>query len=163
MHVFSSCSQVAAAVGQDLGTSDWLRIDQQRIDAFADTTGDHQWIHVDPARARSGPFGSTIAHGYLTLSLVAGLGRQIFRLETPGAKINYGVDRVRFLQPVRNGDSIRTRVKFTGVRQIRAGQVLNVHHVIEIQRSGVPAAVVDALILIRDEERSMSCDPLYES
>ena len=93
--------------GEELGTSDWLTIDQERVDRFAEATGDHQWIHVDVERAADGPFGGTIAHGYLTLSLVPLFGSQIFALETPGAKLNYGVNKVRFPSPVPVGSRIR--------------------------------------------------------
>ena len=102
MRVFTTLDEIAAAAGEELGTSDWLVIDQDRVDTFADATGDHQWIHVDVERAAAGPFGGTIAHGYLTLSLLPVLGSQVFALETPGAKLNYGVNKVRFPNPVRS-------------------------------------------------------------
>ena len=107
MRTFTTLDEVAAATGEELGTSDWLTIDQERVNQFADATGDHQWIHVDVERAKAGPFGGTIAHGYLTLSLVPWLGSQVFSLETPGAKLNYGVNKVRFPNPVRVGSRIR--------------------------------------------------------
>ena len=93
--------------GKDLGVSDWHEVTQKDIDRFADVTGDHQWIHVDVEKAKSGPFGGTIAHGYLTLSLLPFLGSQVFALETPGAKLNYGVNKVRFPNPVLVGSSVR--------------------------------------------------------
>lgn len=96
MRVFTTFEEVAEAAGTDLGTSEWVTIDQRRVNQFADATGDHQWIHVDMERAKEGPFGGTIAHGYLTLSLVPWLGSQVFTLRTPGAKLNYGVNKVRF-------------------------------------------------------------------
>ena len=99
MRTFTSFDDLTAAVGEDLGASDWLTIEQDRVDAFAEATGDHQWIHVDVPRATAGPFGGTIAHGYLTLSLIPMLGAQVFGLETPGAKLNYGVNKVRFPVP----------------------------------------------------------------
>ena len=106
MRTFTTFDELAGAVGQELGTSEWLTIDQERVDQFADATGDHQWIHVDVERAAQGPFGGTIAHGYLTLSLIPLLGSQVFRLETPGAKLNYGVNKVRFPNPVRVGSRV---------------------------------------------------------
>ena len=110
MRVFNSLDEVAAASGEELGTSDWLTIDQERVNQFADATGDHQWIHVDEEKAKDGPFGGTIAHGYLTLALVPWLGSQVFDLATPGAKLNYGVNKVRFPNPVRVGSRIRAKV-----------------------------------------------------
>ncbi|NHX33976.1 MaoC family dehydratase, partial [Escherichia coli] len=88
MRVFTTFEELTEAAGTDLGTSDWVTIDQRRVNQFADATGDHQWIHVDLERAKEGPFGGTIAHGYLTLSLVPWLGSQVFTLRTPGAKLN---------------------------------------------------------------------------
>ena len=110
MRIFTTLDEVIDAVGQELGTSEWLTIEQDRVDQFAEATGDHQWIHVDVERAESGPFGGTIAHGYLTLSLVPHLGSTVFSLDTPGAKLNYGVNKVRFPHPVRVGRRIRSTV-----------------------------------------------------
>ena len=104
--VFSSVEALQAAVGETLGPTDWLTIEQSRVDAFAEATGDHQWIHVDVERARQGPFGGTIAHGYLTLSLSSFFLPQLLRVEVSGMGINYGLDRVRFPAPVRVGAQI---------------------------------------------------------
>src|SRR5688572_6157270 len=122
MRTFTTFDELTAAVGEELGTSDWVEITQDRVDAFADATGDHQWIHVDVERAKAGPFGGTIAHGYLTLSLVPWLGSQVFALETPGAKLNYGVNKVRFPSPVRVGSRVRARVSVAEVVDIPAGK-----------------------------------------
>ena len=103
MRVFTSFDQLSEAVGEDLGRTDWLEVTQERVDAFADATGDHQWIHVDVEKAKDGPFKGTIAHGYLTLSLIPYFNPQLFRLDTPGAKLNYGVNKVRFPNPVKVG------------------------------------------------------------
>src|SRR5215218_4274266 len=103
MRTFISVEELQQAVGEELGSSDWLLIEQSRVDLFADATDDHQWIHVDQARAADGPFGGTIAHGYLTLSLIPWLSSQIFAFETPGARLNYGLNKVRFPAPVRVG------------------------------------------------------------
>ena len=100
MRVFSTFEEIDAAVGEEIGTTDWVEIDQDRVDKFAEATGDHQWIHVDVEKRQGGPFGGTIAHGYLTLSLMPWLGSQVFSLETPGAKLNYGLNKVRFPNPV---------------------------------------------------------------
>ncbi|MDQ3664482.1 MAG: MaoC family dehydratase, partial [Actinomycetota bacterium] len=99
------------AVGQTYGPGAWLEITQERIDAFADATGDHQWIHVDPERAATGPFGGTIAHGYLTLSLVPMLGAYVLAYGGCSAKLNYGTERVRFPQPVRVGSRVRAQAE----------------------------------------------------
>src|SRR3954453_17213225 len=100
MRVFSTFEELTEAVGEDLGTSDWLEVTQERVDAVANATGDRQWIHVDVQRAAEGPFCTTIAHGYLTLGLIPQFGAQIFALDPPGAKLNYGVNKVRFPAPV---------------------------------------------------------------
>ena len=113
MRTFSTFEEIEAAAGEEIGTTDWVEIDQERVNQFADATGDHQWIHVDVERAKDGPFGGTIAHGYLTLSLVPWLGSQVFTLDTPGAKLNYGVNKVRFPNPVRVGSRIRAKVRST--------------------------------------------------
>ena len=105
--VFQSPSELKAAVGKNLGTSDWLQIDQDRIDKFADATGDHQWIHVDPKRAADGPFGKTIAHGYLTQSLVNHFLPQIVEVHGISMGVNYGADKVRFPAPVPVGSRVR--------------------------------------------------------
>ena len=115
MRVFTTLDEVAAATGDELGTSEWLTIDQDRVDRFAEATGDHQWIHVDVERAAAGPFGGTIAHGYLTLSLLPFLGSTVFSLETPGAKLNYGVNKVRFPNPLRVGSRIRSTISVSDV------------------------------------------------
>src|ERR1700742_4817840 len=110
MRVFTTFDELAEATGEELGTSEWVEITQERVDQFANSTGDHQWIHVDIERAAAGPFGGTIAHGFLTLSLIPWLGAQVFSLETPGAKLNYGVNKVRFPSPVPVGSRIRKHV-----------------------------------------------------
>ena len=104
MTAFASPQEMAGSVGSHLGHSDWLEITQERIDAFADATDDHQWIHVDPERAKSGPFGTTIAHGYLTLSLAVRFVDEIFTVEGVRMVINYGPNKVRFVSPVPGGD-----------------------------------------------------------
>src|ERR1700712_3769620 len=105
--IFNSADELIAAVGSNLGNSPWVLIDQDRINAFADATDDHQWIHVDVARAAEGPFGATIAHGLLTLSLVPSLVGQIYQVAGVRMAVNYGSDRVRFVSPVKVGSRIR--------------------------------------------------------
>lgn len=100
--IFTSVDEVKAAVGEQLGHTDWLEVDQKRIDLFAEATGDHQWIHVDPEKAAAGPFGTTIAHGYLTLSLLPLFGPQLIRVEGVKMGVNYGTNKVRFPSPSRS-------------------------------------------------------------
>ena len=148
MRTFTTFDELTAAVGEDLGTSDWLEIHQGRVDAFADATGDHQWIHVDVERAKDGPFGGTVAHGYLTLSLVPWLGSQVFALETPGAKLNYGVNKVRFPNPVRVGSRVRAHVSLVDVTDIPAGKQMRLKYVIEIEGEDKPACVAETVVLL---------------
>ena len=148
MRVFTSLDEVAAAQGEELGTTEWVVIDQDRVDRFADATGDHQWIHVDVEKAASGPFGGTIAHGYLTLSLVPWLGSQVFSLETPGAKLNYGVNKVRFPNPVRVGSRVRNTVSVGDVTDLPSGKQLTLEHVIEIEGQDKPACVAETVVLL---------------
>ncbi|HET7067113.1 MAG TPA: MaoC family dehydratase [Nocardioides sp.] len=148
MRVLDDLDQLAGMTGEDLGTSDWLLIDQERVNAFADATGDHQWIHVDVERAASGPFGGTIAHGYLTLSLIPYLGAQVFSLETPGAKLNYGVNKVRFPSPLPVGSRIRSHVTMGEVTDLPAGRQLTLRHTIEIDGGAKPACVAETVVLL---------------
>ena len=148
MRTFTSLDEVAAARGEELGTSGWLAIDQDRVDQFAEATGDHQWIHVDVERAKDGPFGGTIAHGYLTLSLVPLLGSEVFTLETPGAKLNYGVNKVRFPHPVLVGKRVRTHVSVGDVTDLPAGKQLVLRHTVEIEGESKPACVAETVVLL---------------
>jgi acyl dehydratase len=116
--IFTSLDDLRGAVGEALGPSDWLDIDQKRIDGFADATGDHQWIHVDPEKAAAGPFGTTIAHGYLTLSLLPALTPQLLLVEGVRMGINYGVNRVRFPSPVPVGSRLRATGRITEVAEV---------------------------------------------
>ena len=148
MRVFTTLDEVAAATGEELGTSEWVTIDQERVDKFADATGDHQWIHVDVERAKDGPFGGTIAHGYLTLSLVPWLGSTVFSLETPGAKLNYGVNKVRFPSPVRVGSRVRAHVAMGEVTDLPAGKQMLLRYTIEIEGADKPACVAETVVLL---------------
>jgi acyl dehydratase len=148
MRILDNLDTLAGMTGEELGLSDWLEIDQARVDQFADATGDHQWIHVDRERAAAGPFGGTIAHGYLTLSLIPFLGSQVFALETPGAKLNYGVNKVRFPHPVRVGSRIRSRVTMGEVTDLPTGKQLTLRHVIEIEGEDKPACVAETVVLL---------------
>uniref|UniRef100_A0AAU2JLD8 MaoC family dehydratase n=1 Tax=Streptomyces sp. NBC_00049 TaxID=2903617 RepID=A0AAU2JLD8_9ACTN len=132
--VFTSAEELHAGIGEPLGPSGWLEVDQKRIDLFADATGDHQWIHVDPVRAADGPFGSTIAHGYLTLSLLPSLVPQIMRVEGMKMGINYGLDKVRFPAPVPVGSRLRATALITEVTE--AGGGVQVAATVTVEREG---------------------------
>lgn len=142
---FHSPSELLAAVGRHLGHSDWLLITQDRVDRFADATGDHQWIHVDPERAKSGPFGGTIAHGYLTLSLASFFLPQIATYEGFSMAINYGVDKVRFINPVKCGARIRAGAEMQSVTDVGGGVQTKVLITIEIEGEDKPACVIESL------------------
>ncbi|GAB3080420.1 MaoC family dehydratase [Nocardioides zeae] len=148
MRTFTSLDEVAAAAGEDLGVSDWVEIDQERVNTFADATGDHQWIHVDVERAAEGPFGGTIAHGYLTLSLVPWLGSLVFGFDTPGAKLNYGVNKVRFPQPLLVGRRVRAHVALGDVADLPAGKQVHIRYTIEIEGEAKPACVAETVVLL---------------
>jgi acyl dehydratase len=148
MRVFTTFEEIETAAGEEIGTTDWVEITQDRVNQFADATGDHQWIHVDEERAKGGPFGGTIAHGYLTLSLVPWLGSTLFSLQTPGAKLNYGVNKVRFPNPVLVGSRIRLKVTINAVTDIPTGKQLTVGHVIEIEGQDKPACVAETVVLL---------------
>lgn len=144
--VFNGPSEILDNVGRDLGYSDWLEITQERIDTFADATGDHQWIHVDPERAKDGPFGSTIAHGYLTLSLVNYFLPQLVTVENISMGVNYGLDRVRFPSPIPVGSKIRAKGELVKADEMKGGAVQCVVRVtIEVQGSDRPACIADTI------------------
>jgi len=148
MRVFSSFEDIESAAGEEIGTTDWVEITQERVDQFADATGDHQWIHVDVEKAKEGPFGGTIAHGYLTLSLVPWLGSQVFTLDTPGAKLNYGVNKVRFPSPVPVGSRVRAKVSIGEVTDVPAGKQMTVQYVVEIEDQDKPGCVAETVVLL---------------
>src|SRR5690349_25160152 len=146
--VFNGVESVKAAVGEHLGYSDWLEITQERVNTFAEATGDHQWIHVDVERAKDGPFGGTIAHGYLTLSLIPQFSPELFRLETPGARLNYGVNKVRFPNPVRVGSRIRASAQIVEASDVPAGKQMVTRYTIEIEGESKPACVAETVVLL---------------
>ncbi|MEU9268980.1 MaoC family dehydratase [Streptomyces sp. NPDC048251] len=131
--------------GSDLGTSEWIEVTQERIDTFADATGDHQWIHVDPERAAAGPFGAPIAHGYLTLSLFIPLFTELLDVQGVTTKVNYGLNKVRFPSPVKVGSRIRLVAKLTEVEDVPGGAQITVDGAIEIEGGAKPAAVLQSL------------------
>lgn len=143
---FNSAASVLAALGSALGTTDWLLIDQARIDQFAQATGDHQWIHVDAERAKSGPFGATVAHGYLTLSLANFFLPQLVSYQRLKMGVNYGCDKVRFPAPVRVGSRIRGRGDVVAAEAIKGdGVQVTVRITVEIDGSDKPGCVVDTI------------------
>ena len=148
MRTFTDLDQLADAVGEDLGTSDWIDIDQARVDRFADATDDHQWIHVDPEQAAAGPFGATIAHGYLTASLIPALSASIFSVETDGPRLNYGLNKVRFPNPVLVGKRVRAQATLAELVDVPAGKQLVVRYTVEIEGETKPACVAETVVLL---------------
>jgi len=145
MRTFNGLAELARAEGTDLGVSDWLVVDQQRIDTFAEATGDRQWIHVDPERAASGPFGTTIAHGLLTLSLLPVLQHQLYEVNGITMAVNYGLDKVRFMAPVPAGAKVRASAQITKVTELDNAVQVVFTTVIEIEGSAKPAAVIESI------------------
>ena len=147
VRIISSIEEAVDAVGQEFGVSEWVTVDQDRIDAFADATGDHQWIHVDVERARAeSPYGSTIAHGFLTLSLIPALSKGNYRVENAKMGINYGLNRARFLAPVPAGGRVRVRSELVSAAKIDdTTDDLTVRHTVELDGSVKPAAVAELI------------------
>lgn len=146
MRTFRNLTAFADAAGEELGTSGWVELDQERIDRFAAATGDHQWIHVDPDRASTGPFGTTIAHGFLTLSLLPQLLHDIYAVEGISMAVNYGLDKVRFPAPVPAGSQVRGVARLTATTQIPGGVQGQLSTTIEIEDAPKPACVVDSIV-----------------
>ena len=144
MRVFTSREELQQAVGTELGASNWLDVTQDRVDLFAEATGDHQWIHVDRERAAGGPFGGTIAHGYLTASLLPVLTQQIFKVEAKMA-VNYGLNKLRFPEPVRVGSSVRAISTLQDVTDIGDAVQLVVNTLVQLKDSEKPAAVAESV------------------
>ncbi|MFC4019280.1 MaoC family dehydratase [Micromonospora sp. GCM10011542] len=145
MRVFTSIDELAAAVGASIGPGPWLRIEQSRVDLFADATDDHQWIHVDPERAAAGPFGGTIAHGYLTLSMVPALAGGLYRVDGVAMGVNYGLNRVRFPAPVRVGAAVRATATIAEVSPIDGGVQMVAAVTVESDRGGKPVCVAETV------------------
>ena len=146
----ASLDDIRAAVGSEIGTSDWIEVPQQRIDAFAEATEDRQFIHVDPELAKQTPFGGTIAHGFLSLSLLSRMAADVMRVpETTTMAVNYGLDKVRFLKPVAAGKKVRGRFVLTAMTEKAPGQLL-LHHTVTVEIDGEdrPALVAEWLGLI---------------
>lgn len=145
MTELDSLADLAGAVGTNLGYTEWLIIDQERINQFADATDDHQWIHVDPDAAEKGPFGTTIGHGYLTMSLCAPFLGQLLNVGGISMGINYGIDKARFITPVPSGGRVRGTGEVVSVSDIPGGAQVVVRITIELEGATKPAAVVDTV------------------
>jgi acyl dehydratase len=147
VRVINGAAELEQLVGQELGASEWILVDQERVNLFADATGDHQWIHIDEEKAKDGPFGGTIAHGFLTLSLLPLLGAQVTDVTGMKMKINYGLNKVRFPNPVRVGSKVRDVVtrKDSGIQVV-------MNHVIEIEGQDRPAAIAEGVTLMVEED-----------
>lgn len=148
MQVFNGIAELSQGVGSELGSSPWHEITQDQVDAFADATGDQQWIHVDPERARQGPFGTTIADGYLTLALVPRLVAGIYRVDGLRMAINYGSNKVRFASPVPVGTRLRASAHLLSVEAAAAGSLVRVRVTVEKDTGGKPACVAETVALM---------------
>ncbi|TDC99381.1 MaoC family dehydratase [Saccharopolyspora terrae] len=146
MRVFGSIAEFSAAAGEELGSSEWLVVDQERINTFADATGDHQWIHVDVEKAAKGPFGGTIAHGLLTLALLPTFLHQIYRVDNVSMAINYGMNKVRLPAPVPAGAKLRGTTKLLEVTPIEGAVQAVLSTTIEIEGGAKPACVVESIV-----------------
>jgi acyl dehydratase len=147
MRVFTDLDEIRSLTGERLGTSDWLTVEQSQIDLFAEATGDHQWIHVDAERAAEGPFGTTIAHGFLTLSLLPVLAASTYHVEKKRIGINYGLNKVRFTAPVPVGSRVRATADLVTAEDTKDGAVqLATAFVVEIEGSERPAVVAEWLV-----------------
>jgi acyl dehydratase len=138
-------ADIAGLAGRDLGWTDWLEVTQDRVNLFADATDDHQWIHVDPDRAKDGPFGAPIAHGFLTLSLAVKFWTDLVDVDGVTTKVNYGLDKVRFVSPVTVGARVRMNAVVAEVTEIPGGYQLAVDQTIEIEDGTKPAVVARGL------------------
>ena len=145
MLTLTGLDEVKAYVGKELGVSDWLEVTQERVNQFADATGDHQWIHVDPERAAAGPFGAPIAHGYLTLSLVIPLFSDLLEIHGTSMGVNYGLDKLRFPSPVRVGSKIRLGGVVDSVTDVPGGVQMTVDFTVEVEGQDKPALVAKAV------------------
>ena len=145
MKHFAKLQELQTMVGQEIGLSDWITVDQKRIDQFAEATGDHQWIHIDPVKAAKGPFGKTIAHGFLTLSLLPELFVKAFDIGDVRMGVNYGLNKVRFTAPVPSGGRVRGRFVLREYVPIEGGAQLTVEALIELEGSPKPACIAETI------------------
>ena len=145
MKSFEHLADLQPLVGQELGVSEWVSVEQRRIDQFADATGDHQWIHIDPVRAAAGPFKTTVAHGFLTLSLLPEMSASAFEVRDTRMGVNYGLNRVRFPAPVPSGSRLRGRFKLLSYEPIEGGAQLVVEVTMEREGSPKPVCVAESV------------------
>ncbi|KAA9165992.1 MaoC family dehydratase [Amycolatopsis acidicola] len=146
MRIFNGIAELAGAVGEELGSSDWTVVDQERINAFAGATGDHQWIHVDVEKAATGPFGGTIAHGLLTLSMLPTFLHQIYRVDNVSMAVNYGLNKVRLPAPVPAGAKLRATSRLVEVTPLDGAVQAVLSTTIEIEDAPKPACVVESIV-----------------
>lgn len=146
MTIFNGLDEFVAAKGSQLGPTDWLEVEQARVDLFADATDDHQWIHVDPDKAANGPFGGTIAHGLLTLSLLPRFMHELYRVDNVTMAINYGFNKVRFITPVPVGAKVRARSELADVVQLDGAVQATLVTTVDVEGSEKPAAVIESII-----------------
>jgi acyl dehydratase len=144
--IFGNLDELVAAQGAQLGPTEWIEITQERVNVFADATDDHQWIHVDPERAAEGPFGGAIAHGLLTLALVPHFSHLLYKVESISLAVNYGYDKVRFINPVKVGARIRARGELINVAELGGAAQATMRVTVEIEGADKPAAVVEQII-----------------
>ncbi len=145
MRIFETIAELQPLVGQDLATSEWVVVTQERIQLFADATGDHQWIHLDPERAKAGPFKTTIAHGYLTLSLLPELSASAFEVRGTRMGVNYGLNKVRFPAPVPSGSRLRGHFKLVAYDPLDGGAQLTVQVTMEREGSDKPVCIAESI------------------
>ncbi|BBX93677.1 MaoC family dehydratase [Mycolicibacterium boenickei] len=146
MKIFNGLDEFVAAKGSELGPTEWMEVTQERVNLFADATDDHQWIHVDPEKAAGGPFGGTIAHGLLTLSLLPHFTHQLYRVDNVKLAVNYGYNKVRFITPVRVGSKVRALAAITDVAQLDGAVQATMTVTVEIEGSEKPAAVAESIV-----------------
>jgi acyl dehydratase len=145
MRTFQTIAELKDQVGQEVGVSDWITVTQERIQLFADATNDHQWIHVDAERAKAGPFGTTIAHGFLTLSLLPEMAASAFGVNEARMGVNYGLNKVRFPAPVPSGSRLRGRFKLVGYEPLEGGAQLTVQVTMEREGSDKPVCIAESI------------------
>ncbi len=148
MRVFADLEELRSATGQVLGESDWITVSQEMIDRFAEATGDFQWIHVDRERARQSPLGNTIAHGFLTLSLVPQMIYSVYRVEKVGASLNYGSNKVRFTQPVPSGSRVKGKIRLANVETIERGVRVTNEATVLLEGSDRPACIAELMAVL---------------
>ncbi|WP_326830130.1 MaoC family dehydratase [Streptosporangium sp. NBC_01810] len=146
MRIFNGLDELVGASGEVLGTSDWITVEQERVDGFADATDDHQWIHVDVERAKDGPFGRTIAHGFLTLSLLPVFFQQIYRVDGLRMAVNYGLNKVRFPAPVPVGSKLRATSRLVEVTPLDGATQIVLSTTIEAEGVGKPVCVAESVV-----------------